>query len=409
VSAWWERPGLEVRDGRLAIAGRDAEALARERGTPLYVYDLPRIAEQARALQGAFERLGEAFTLRLALKAQRDPDVLAFVRAMGTVGIDACSPGEVRHALEHGWSPGEISVTGTNLSERDMTALLEERVRVNVDLRSQLDRWGRLAPGSTVGLRVNPRAGATWSGLAGRDPGESLYAGARATKFGILEEQLDDALEIAARHELAIDTVHLHVGDGFLTDGLPALEVAVERAAAMVDRIRAAGHEVAEVNAGGGLGVPQTAEESPLDVDAYATLLVKHLGDRAASIACEPGDFLCKESAVLLAEVVSLDERDGTLFAGLDAGYNVAPERFIYGALVPVVLCRGAAREPDRTYTVAGNINEGDDLWGEEVALPELREGDIVVLLGVGTYNRSMHLDHTLRPPAASVAFADRV
>jgi diaminopimelate decarboxylase len=65
--------------------------------------------------------------------------------------------------------------------------------------------------------------------------------------------------------------------------------------------------------------------------------------------------------------------------------------------------------EPDRTYTVAGNINEGDDLWGEEIALPVLREGDVVALLGVGTYNRSMHLDHTLRPPAPSAAFADRV
>jgi diaminopimelate decarboxylase len=177
----------------------------------------------------------------------------------------------------------------------------------------------------------------------------------------------------------------------------------------MVDRVRAAGHDIVEVNAGGGLGVPQAAGESPLDVDAYAALLVRHLGDRAATIACEPGDFLCKESAVLLAEVVSLDERDGTIFAGLDAGYNVAPERFIYGALVPVVLCRAAGAEPDRTYTVAGNINEGDDLWGEEIALPGLREGDVVVLLGVGTYNRSMHLDHTLRPPAPAVVFADRL
>jgi diaminopimelate decarboxylase len=327
---------------------------------------------------------------------------------MGTVGIDACSPGEVRHALEHGWSPEEISVTGTNLSERDMVELIGHGVHVNLDLRSQLDRWGRLAPGSTVGLRVNPRAGATWSGLTDRDHGESLYAGARATKFGILEEQLDDALGIAARHGLSIDTVHLHVGDGFLSDGLPALEVAVDRTAAMVDHVRSAGHEVTEVNAGGGLGVPQRPDEAPLDVDAYAKLLVRHLGDRADAIACEPGDFVCKESGVLLAEVVSLDDRDGTTFAGLDAGYNVAPERFIYGALVPIVVCRAAGTEPDRTYTVAGNINEGDDLWGEEIALPELREGDVVALLGVGTYNRSMHLDHTLRPPAPSVAFAER-
>jgi diaminopimelate decarboxylase len=405
---WWERPGLEVRDGRLLVAGRDAEEVAREHGTPVFVHDLARVEEQARRLGGAFERAGLPFRLRLALKAQREPDVLSFVRRLRFVGVDACSPGEVRHALEHGWAPDEISFTGTNLSDRDLDVLLENGVHVNLDLVSQLDRWGRRAPGSTVGLRVNPRAGATWSGLAGRDPGESLYAAARATKFGILEEQLDDALAVAAKHDLTIDTVHFHVGDGFLTDGLPRFEVAVERVAAMTRRLIAAGHEVVEVNAGGGLGVPQVAGERPLDVDAYADLLARHFGPLGVTVACEPGDYLCKEFAVLLSEVVTLDDRDGTTFAGLDAGYNVAPERFIYGALVPIVLCRAADTEPTTMYTVAGNINEGDDLWGEEVALPELREGDAVALLSVGTYNRSMHLDHCLRPPATTVAFHDR-
>jgi diaminopimelate decarboxylase len=115
-----------------------------------------------------------------------------------------------------------------------------------------------------------------------------------------------------------------------------------------------------------------------------------------------------RRSGVLLAEVVSLDERDGVRFAGLDAGYTVAPERFIYGSPVPIVLCRGADAAPSRTYTIAGNINEGDDLWGEDVPLPDLREGDVLALLGVGTYNASMRLEHCLRPPAGTAAFDDR-
>lgn len=406
MDTWWARPGLEVRDGRLLVAGRDAEAIAREHRTPVYVYDLIRIQEQAKALAGAFERTQLAFRLRLALKAQRDPAVLAFVRGLGSVGVDACSPGEVRHAREHGWTPEEISFTGTNLSERDLDVLLETGVHVNLDLLSQLDRWGRRAPGTTVGIRVNPRAGASWSGLPA-ETGESLYAGAKATKFGILEEQLDDALRVASEHRLAIDTIHFHVGDGFLTDGLPRLEVAVERVAAMTRRVLEAGHTITEVNAGGGLGVPQRPEDEPLDVDAYADLLAKHLGPIEVAIGCEPGDFLCKESSVLLAEVVSLDERDGITFTGLDAGFNVAPERFIYDALVPIVLTRGG--EPSRRYTIAGNINEGDDLWGEDVPLPELHEGDVLALLLVGTYDAAMHMDHCLRPPAPTVAFADRV
>ena len=404
---WWSRPGLEVRDGRLLVAGRDAEAVARDQGTPVYVYDLRRIGEQARGLLEAFERIGVPFRLRLALKAQREPEVLAFVRSLGSVGIDACSPGEVRHALDHGWAADEISFTGTNLSAPDIEALLGTGVHVNLDLRSQLERWGRRAPGTTIGIRVNPRAGASWTGLPAAE-GESLYARATATKFGILPEQLDDAIAIAAAHALAIDTVHMHVGDGFLTDGLPRLEVAVERVAGMTRRVMDAGHRIREVNAGGGLGVPQRPRDDPLDADAYARILAEHLGPLGVAIACEPGDYLAKESGVLLAEVVTLDDRDGVSFAGLDAGFNVAPERFIYGATVPIVLCRAADAEASRSYTVAGNINEGDDLWGEDVRLPELREGDVLALLLVGTYDRSMHLDHCLRPPAGIVAFADR-
>lgn len=401
---WWARPGLDVRDGRLHVAGRDAEGVAREHGTPTFVYDLMRIEEQVRALVEAFERVGVPFTIRFAVKAQREPEVLAFVRRLGFVGIDACSPGEVRLALDQGWTPEQISFTGTNLSERDLDAIVPSGVHVNVDLLSQLDRYGRRAPGSKVGIRVNPRAGA-----ASRPGLADLYTGAeRPSKFGILEEQLDDALEIASRHGLSIDTVHFHVARAMLTDALDGFEAAAERAASIARRLADAGHAVAEVNAGGGLGVPLGPDQPPLDVDAYAKALAAHLGPLGGRVACEPGEFLTKEMGVLLVEVVTVDDRDGNRVAGVDAGFNVAPGHFVYDDPTPIVLCRAADAPPSRRITVAGNINEGDDLWGEDVALPEIVEGDVLALLLVGSYNRSMHLDHCLRPPPATVAFADR-
>ena len=405
VAAWWERPGLEVVDGRLQLAGRDAEAVAREHGTPVFAYDLVRIEEQARSLIEAFDRVGAPFQLRLALKAQRESEVLAFVRDLGFVGIDVCSPGEVRHALAHGWAPEEISFTGTNVSERDLDAILPTGVHLNLDLLSQLDRLGRRAPGSSVGIRVNPRSGAaSWPGAA------DLYTGSRRpSKFGILEEQLDDALEIASRHGLRIDTVHFHVGRTVLADALPNLEIAIERATSMARRIDEAGHPVVEVNAGGGLGVPQVSDHDPLDVGDVADLLVRHLGDLGVRIGLEPGDFLTKDMGVLLAEVVTVDDRDGHRIVGLDAGFNVAPGHFIYDDPLPIVVSRAADAPADRAVTVAGNINEGDDLWGEDVPLPPIREGDVLAFLLMGSYNRAMHMDHCLRPPAAVVAFAERI
>ncbi len=84
-------------------------------------------------------------------------------------------------------------------------------------------------------------------------------------------------------------------------------------------------------------------------------------------------------------------------------------ERFVYGSNLPLVLCRAADAPPAGTVTVAGNINEGDDLYGEDVPLPEVREGDIIAALNVGSYNASMTSVHCLREPAGTVFFGDRV
>ena len=154
---WWEHAGLRAVDGRLRIAGRDAEELAREHGTPLYVYDLTRIGENVRALRDALAGSGVAFRIRAALKAQRKPPVLARFRAFGSpgsaesIGLDVCSSGEVEHGLAHGFLPSEISYTGTNLSERDLDVILRHCGHVNLDLISQIHRYGRRGPRSGCG------------------------------------------------------------------------------------------------------------------------------------------------------------------------------------------------------------------------------------------------------------------
>ncbi|HET9671763.1 MAG TPA: diaminopimelate decarboxylase [Actinomycetota bacterium] len=408
TSTWWERPGLDVRDGRLAIAGRDAEAIAREHGTPLYVHDLVRVREQARSLQGALERAGLRHRVRLALKAQREPAFLRFLRDLGapgtpgSVGMDVCSPGELRWALDHGWSPSEISYTGTNLSEGDLDAILGSGAHLNVDLLSQLERVGRRAPGSTVGIRVNPRTGAAYPG------GGQSYAGDRPTKFGIYPEQLGEALAIVERHRLAIDTVHVHAGYLYLTDALPALEETVRRVAEATRTLLDAGCPVGEVNTGGGLGVPFRPGDTPLDLDAWASVLGRHLGPLGVAVGTEPGEFLAKQCAVHLAEVVTVEDRDGTTFVGLDSGWNVINEHFVYRIPFHPILCRAADAPASRTVTIAGHINEGNDLFAEDHPMPEIREGDVIAFPNVGAYNLSMASAHCLRPPPRSVFFTDR-
>ena len=406
AAPWWVRPGLEIADGRLRIAGDDAEALARQRGTPLFVYDRTRFAENARRLQGALAATGLPFRVRFALKASPLPEVLEIFRGLGgpgapdSIGIDACSPGEVERAIACGWRADEISYTGTNVSERDLDVLLARGVHLNLDAISQIERYGRRAPGTAIGVRIDPGVGAGYNA-------HLEYAGDRPTKFGIGLERLDEAVAAARRHDLTIDTVHFHAGSGWLADGLPGFQAALVRAAEAVEQLRAAGCPIAEVNVGGGLGSPARQEERPVDLDAYAATLARHLGALGVVVACEPGDYLSKDAAILLGEVVTVERRRDVTFVGLDLGWNVNCSYFIYKFAQEIVPCRAPDAPRTEIVTVGGHINEASDVFAEDYPMPPVREGDMVALLNAGGYHQAMSSTHCLRPMAGAV-FLDR-
>jgi diaminopimelate decarboxylase len=405
--AWWRRPGLDVSpDGRLALDGADLEALAREHGTPLFAYDLARPRENVRALQAALARAGVPYVTRFALKACPDPRILAVLRALGapgspeSVGIDACSPGEVLHALANGWEPFEISHTGTNVSERDLDALLAHPIRVNLDGVSQVERLGRRAPGRTIGLRVNPGAGAGYT--------EHLsYAGERPTKFGITDDRIDDAIAAVRRYGLVVDTLHFHAGSGWLGDQLEGFELALVRATRLLDRMLDAGLPIREVNVGGGLGRVARDAERPVDLDAYADVVARHLGPYGVTAAFEPGDLVMKDAGVLLGEVVSVERRGDTTFVGLDIGWNVNCAYFIYRYAQEILTVRDPLRGRTQVVTVAGHINEAGDLFAEDYPFPEVEEGEVVAILNAGGYLQAMSTTHCLRPMGTAV-YLDR-
>ena len=399
---WWRRPGLDVVEGRLSVNGADLERLARERGTPLFVYDLARPVENARELQAALTRAGVPFVLRFALKASPDPRILAVLRGLGgpgepgSIGIDACSPGEVLHALANGWQPDEISHTGTNVSERDLDVLLAHPIRINLDAVSQLERVGRRAPGRTVGIRINPGVGAGYT--------EHLaYSGTRPTKFGVTPDRLDDAIDAVRRHHLVVDTIHFHAGSGWLGDQLGGFEAAMAAARTFLERLLAAGCPISEVNVGGGLGRVARSGETPVDLGAYAAIVRHHLAPYGVTAAFEPGDLLLKDAAVLLGEIVAIERRGNVTFVGLDLGWNVNCAYFIYRYAQEIVPVRDPQRERGQLVTVAGHINEAGDVFAEDYPFPDAAEGEIVAILNAGGYLQAMSMTHCLRPTAEAV------
>jgi len=392
INPWWTRDRLAALDGRLWIAGHDAEALARELGTPMIVYDPRRLVANVERLRGSLERAGVRHRLNYALKANRHPNLLATLRALGSVGLDVCSPNEVTLALDSGWRPDEISYTGTNLSDRDLDVILAQPLILNLDSLSAMRRVGRRSPGRKIGLRINPQVGTGYSA-------QLTYAGDKPTKFGIYADRFDEALELARVQGLDVRGLHFHIGSGWLRAGLETFLDAARRCAEFASRIPALEY----VNVGGGLGIPLQASDRSADLDAYARGIAQHLGPLGVTVFLEPGDFLVKDTAVLLVEVVTVEDKGGVTFVGVDCGFNAFNLPAMYHYHQEIVLCRAADAAPAISCTVAGHINEAGDLFAENCPLPDVREGDVLALLHAGGYGASMASYHCARPAAAEL------
>lgn len=390
---WWLEGCLGAGERGLTLDGQPVAELARGHGTPLYLYSRRQIRDQVAALESSLERTGLPWRIYYALKANRYRPVVETIRDAGRVGIDACSPREVELALELGFAVEQISVTASMLSNRDLDAFADSGVHLNLDSLSALRRWGeRVAPGTGVGLRLDPGVQVGYGGDPKLDYGNS--------KFGFYPDQLDRAAEAAASAGLRVDTLHIHCGWGLQMGALPRFEWALRMLVDFARRLP----ELEVVNVGGGLGARRRAEDAPLDVSAWAAALREVLGPLGVSVACEPGTLLVDCAGLLVVQVNTVEEKWGTQWIGVDCGHNVNLYAAHYGLPMEIAHVARPLDLPGSEYSVAGNINESNDIFAADVWLPEVREGDLLALLPAGAYGSSMASDHCLRGLPSEVA-----
>lgn len=264
-SFWWERPDLKYVGSALHLGGQDLDALASKMGTPIYVYSAARAVANLQRLHDALSRAGLSYRLYYAMKANRNPSLLTYLRVSDLCGIDVCSLDELRAAIGSGFSEEQISFTGTSLSRWEYEALAGfENISLNLDSLHALDTFGRICPDRAVGIRINPEVG------LGYGDNEILrYSGTTATKFGVYRDRFEEALRIAHSHELEVERTHFHAGSGYLDTELNQLQVVLEAVWPFLDRHPS----LKEVNIGGGLGVPHKSGDLPLDLRRWANLL----------------------------------------------------------------------------------------------------------------------------------------
>jgi len=386
-SDWWARNNLDYRDGRLFLGEQDLSRLARAAGTPCFAYHAPRVIEKLDGLHNALDKHGVRHSIYYALKANRYQPLLTYLRLKGNCGIDACSPRELLLARQVGFQEPEITYTGTSVSNRDLDVVAAHpEVQFNCDAISTIHRLGERCPGRRIGLRVNPEASASYL--------EHIsYAGEKATKFGIYADRFEEALSVAESYDLHVTTLHFHSALGYLNPQLDGFRTILDHVAGMLEKAP----QVKCVDIGGGLGTPLRAEDAPLDLEAWAGLLAEFANPRQLEIQIEPGDYLVKDAGALLVEVNSVEEKGGTCFVGVNAGFNLTNLHAFYRfPLVVTPLCLEPGAET-RKVTIAGNINEGVDTLAEDIEMPVVKEGDLMALLNIGGYSVSCGSDHCMR------------
>ena len=389
---------------RTQIAGLPVNDLARQFGTPTYVYDAAKIVER-------IDNLRSFDVIRYAMKACSNLAVLDLVRRNGAY-VDTVSAGEIRRALAAGFttagdskSSPPIVYTADIFDQESLALVVEKGIHANCGSPDMIDQLGAVAPGRHITLRVNPGFGHGHS--------QKTNTGGEQSKHGIWHEDLTDCLRRADAHGLRVTGLHMHIGSGTDLEHLQHVCQAMEKTAREVGRCLTA------ISAGGGLPVPYRADQSYVDQAAYFKLwdaTRKRLEDafgHKLSLEIEPGRYLVAEAGYLIAEIRAVKRMGANTFYLLDAGFNNLARPILYGAYHPMSIVPNSGDGTDRPLhdvVVGGPLCESGDIFTQQEGgfvatrkLPAASVGEYLVLEVAGAYGAVMGNNYNSKPLATEV------
>ena len=376
--------------------GNSPEELIKAYGSPVYVYSERILRERCRQMRSLIDY--KYLEINYSAKANTNVRLLEIIRDEG-LHSDAMSPGEIMAVKRAGFTPDRILFVSNNVSEEEMRYAVENELPICVDSLPQLEMYGKINPGSTVMVRINPGVGEGHS--------DKVVTGGKDTKFGVNMEYEPQLREVLKKYNLRLTGIHFHIGSLFM-DGRTFFTAVKE---ALNFALLFEGLEVLDF--GGGFGVPyRKLENQPhMDLKSFGQQLTEHIYyftrkyGKEIIIKLEPGRFIVAECGVLLGSVVAVKYNGPTCFAGTDLGFNILPRPVIYGSHHDIELYRPAGRPltPARSVTVVGNICETGDILSRDVYMPEPLEGDIMGVLDAGAYCFVMASLYNQRPLPAEV------
>jgi diaminopimelate decarboxylase len=377
-----------IEGGTARMGGVDLGALARERGTPVFVYDGDAIGARAWMLAGA---LGDRFDVHASIKANPAIGVCALWRREG-LGAEIASSGELVAALASGFAPGRILFAGPGKTDDELAHAVRERVgQINAESVGEVERIAAIARAMGVVQRVGVRVNLRGEGERG---GARIATSGGAQKFGIDEDGFDDAVgRVMEEAVLELGGIHAMLGSQVLEESVMLAHA--DRVIGFAEGVaRRTGAPIRSINLGGGIGVSHTGDRAGFDLERFARALRRLVEQRCSGgvlgethFAIEPGRVLCSDLGVYLTRVVDVKDSGAERVVIVDGG--------IHHALLPITANTYEMVNVDRLgedgarAIVGGPLCTSVDQWRPSAPMGSARVGDVVAMLNAGAYGLS--------------------
>ncbi|MDO6623547.1 diaminopimelate decarboxylase [Oceanihabitans sp. 1_MG-2023] len=365
--------------------------IAKDFGSPIYVYDAEKISFQYTRLTSAFKKVKQV-KLNYAVKALSNISILKLMKSLGA-GLDTVSIQEVKLGLTAGFTPDQIIFTPNGVSLEEIETAAKLGVQINIDNLSILEQFGTKHPKTPVCIRINPHV------MAGGNT--NISVGHIDSKFGISIHQIPHILRIVENTKMHINGIHMHTGSDILDIDvfLYASEILFETAKNFKN--------LDFIDFGSGFKVPYKEGDIETNIEEFGDKLSKRFNEFCAAygkeltLGFEPGKFLVSEAGQFLVNVNVVKQTTSTVFAQVDSGFNHLIRPMLYGSQHEIEnISNPKGRE--RFYSVVGYICE-TDTFANNRRIAEINEGDILSFKNAGAYCYSMSSNYNSRYRPAEV------
>lgn len=380
--------------------GNNIEEIARQYGTPLYVYNEDILVEKMHDVRDTITKY--PYQCNYSIKANSNLELLKIALREG-LSCDAMSEGELRLLMKAGFPKDRIFFVPNNIDENEMQFAIDNDILTSLDSIDQLEMFGRLNPGGRCAVRINPGVGAGHH--------DKVVTAGKNTKFAISMEDVDEIFVVAKKYDLKVIGINQHVGSLYMTPE-PFLE-------AVDNLIEVAGKfgKLEFIDFGGGYGIPyhKLDDEPPFDFKSFSIEFTKKLDyfvekyGYTPLFKSEPGRYVVAECGVILGRVNATKENAGKIYAGTDVGMNVLARPTLYDSFHDIEIVRNgevigkAEASSFEKVTVTGNICESGDVLCKERLLPKIEDNDLICVLDAGAYGYSMCYPYNQRLRPAEI------